>query len=602
MSGIAGIVNLDGEPIDCRLLTGMMEEIAFRGPDARNTWAGEGACLGHTLLRTTNESRDEHQPLSLDGKVWIVADARIDAREELAAVLRAYGQDVDVAVPDVELILFAWSVWRENCVEHLLGDFAFAIWDARERRLFCARDQMGVRQLYYAQVGQTVIFSNTLNCIRRHPGVSCRLNDLAIADFLLFDANQDPSATAFADIQRIPSAHSAMWGENGLQFRTYWTFPIDDPVFYSRQQDYVVHFRELLRTAVGDRLRVGRVGVLMSGGLDSSSLAATALDLVRNRSANDAVRAFTVAHPHDLERHYAEMVATGLGIPIEFDDNVAGIDPAWYRQSLHTPEPMPWPNSLAWDRAYHQHIASHSRVLFYGEGPDNALCYEWRPYVSHLFRRRCFGRIIHDLFSHVLIHRQIPIRALLQPLMPNRHKDYPQPIYPEWLNRDFENRFQLRARWETFRSAAAIVDSHPVRPDGYRSLALRSWQQLFNGFDAENTQACLEVRHPFLDLRLLRYLLRVPALPWCRSKYLIRRSMQGILPAPVLRRPKSPLFRNFWNERVVECGMPPFESAQSLESYIDADRVHWRPESGEKHFWVNFRVRSLGFWLRNLNC
>src|SRR6185369_13725568 len=174
------------------------------------------ASLGHTLLRTTEESTHERQPLSLDGKVWIVADARIDARQELIAGLRAGEQEVEAAVPDVELILRAWHVWGESCVEHLLGDFAFAIWDAGRRRLFCARDQMGVRPFFYACPGRGVIFSNTLDCIRRHPAVSCRLNDLAIADFLLFDANQDPATTVFAEIQRLPPAHTAVWDERGL--------------------------------------------------------------------------------------------------------------------------------------------------------------------------------------------------------------------------------------------------------------------------------------------------------------------------------------------------------------------------------------------------
>ncbi|HXU76882.1 MAG TPA: asparagine synthetase B, partial [Methylomirabilota bacterium] len=267
MSGFAGFVNLDGAPIDRAVLTKMMEAIAFRGPDARNTWSGEAACLGHTLLQTTDESADEHQPLSFDGKVWIVADARIDARQELVADLRARGRDVDINVPDVELILGAWCIWQENCVEHLLGDFSFAIWDDGRRRLFCARDQMGVKPFYYAHVGSWVGFSNTLECVLWHPKVSCRLNDLSIADFLLFNANQEPATTAFADIQRLPAAHTAVWSDNSLKLRRYWTLPIDEPVFYRRQQDYVARFQELLRAAVSDRLRTGRVGIFMSGGL-----------------------------------------------------------------------------------------------------------------------------------------------------------------------------------------------------------------------------------------------------------------------------------------------------------------------------------------------
>src|SRR5207344_3160791 len=118
---------------------------------------------------------------------------------------------------DVELILRAYLVWGEDFVEHLLGDFAFAIWDGPKQRLFCARDHLGVKPFFYAQVGQKLIFSSSLDCIRQHPAVSDRLNDLAIADFLLFDLNQDKATTSFADIQRVPPAHSATFSAEATE-------------------------------------------------------------------------------------------------------------------------------------------------------------------------------------------------------------------------------------------------------------------------------------------------------------------------------------------------------------------------------------------------
>ncbi len=601
MSGIAGFVNLDRAPADCAILAGMMEAIAFRGPDAQDTWAGEAACLGHTLLKTTDEAENEHQPFSLDGKVWIVADARIDARRELAQELRTRGHDtaIDTGVTDVELILRAYCAWQENCVDHLLGDFAFGIWDAPRRLLFCARDHFGVKPFYYAHLGQSVIFSNTLESVRRHPAVSDRLNDLAIADFLLFDSNQDPATTAFADIQRMPAAHCAIWSENGLQLRRYWTLPIDEPIFYRRQQDYILRFQELLRTAVNDRLRTNRVGIFMSGGLDSTTLAAMAHDLMKDRSGNDGVRAFTIVHDDDEERHYAGLVAASLKIPIEFGDNIAGIDPEWFRKSLGTPEPQPWPTNLAWERTYYRHMASHSRVALYGEGPDNALIYEWRPYLAYLLQQRRFRRLIHDSLSHAILHRRIPIGAVARLVVSGRAKDSPvqPPAFPDWLNPDFENRLQLRARWEE--QYAAKSSPHPIRPSAYQSFTLPTWQELTTGYDAERTRATLEVRHPFLDLRLLRYLLAIPVLPWCRSKYLLRKAMQGMLPEAVLWRPKTGIVENPWTKRMLDYGMPPLLPARSLEQYVDPARVPVVPGTGS--FWAEFRVRSLCFWLRNVN-
>ncbi len=178
MSGIVGMVTLDGSPIDRELLERMTASLAFRGPDAQVTWADGPVGFGHTLLRTTFESEHEQQPCSLDGQVWITADARIDDRANLIDKLAAHGREASLDVPDVELILHAYHVWGEKCVEHLLGDFAFAIWDGRERRLFCARDHFGVKPFFYAVVGGCFVFSNTLNCVRLHPGVSGRFERL----------------------------------------------------------------------------------------------------------------------------------------------------------------------------------------------------------------------------------------------------------------------------------------------------------------------------------------------------------------------------------------------------------------------------------------
>src|SRR5438552_13183588 len=195
MSGIVGIVNFEGAPVDRALLRRMTDFMTFRGPDEQRIWVDGNVGFGHTLLRTTFESEHEHQPFTLDGRVWIVADARVDAQADLIAKLASRGEEVERGVPDVELLLRAYLAWGEDCVDHLLGDFAFAIWDGPKRRLFCARDHLGVKPFFYAASSSCVILSNTLNALRLHPSVSDALNELAIGDFLLFDFNQDAATT-----------------------------------------------------------------------------------------------------------------------------------------------------------------------------------------------------------------------------------------------------------------------------------------------------------------------------------------------------------------------------------------------------------------------
>src|SRR5690349_22195239 len=182
MSGIAGIVNLDGSAIDRDPLVRMTKFMSFRGPDGEEIWTESNVGFGSTVLRTDN--------------FCITADARIDGCEN---------RDL---TDDLTRIVCAYEKWGEECVEHLIGDFAFAIWDKRSRRLFCARDHFGVKPFFYARVGNSFIFSNTLNALRLDRRVSDELNETAVYDYLDSGLNQDLSTTIFRDIQRLPGGHS----------------------------------------------------------------------------------------------------------------------------------------------------------------------------------------------------------------------------------------------------------------------------------------------------------------------------------------------------------------------------------------------------------
>jgi asparagine synthase (glutamine-hydrolysing) len=258
MSGIVGVLNLDGVPIDRALLERMTEFMTVRGPDDLQVWLKDAVGFGHTMLRTTWEAEYEHQPFTLDRQVWIIADARIDDREVLAQKLGIeplpsppFGKETRV-ITDVELILRAYLEWGNSCVEHLLGDFAFAIWDGRKRRLWCARDQFGVKPFYYARTQNTFLFASSIDCLRHHPQVSSELNEEAIGDFLLFGHNQNEENTIYRNIHRIPPAHRLIVTDNKQQLERYWHFPTGSEIRYQNDADYVEHYREIFSTAVKD--------------------------------------------------------------------------------------------------------------------------------------------------------------------------------------------------------------------------------------------------------------------------------------------------------------------------------------------------------------
>jgi asparagine synthase (glutamine-hydrolysing) len=596
MSGIVGILNLDGAPVDRRLLQRLTTFMTFRGPNDQRIWMNGNVGFGHTLLRTTIES--EHQPFTLDGQVWIVADARVDARGDLVAKLVARGENVELSSTDVELLLRAYHVWGEECVDHLLGDFAFAVWDGQKRSLFCARDHLGVKPFFYSHIGQTVIFSNTLDCIRQHPAVSDKLNDLAIADFLLFALNQEPGTTSFNDIQRIPPGHRTVWSVNDMNSGRYWKLPIDEPVFFKRTDDYVERFQELLRLSVSDRIRGKDVGILMSGGLDSPLLAATAVAQLGEPSN---VRAFSIVFEKvpDGERQYADAAARHLGIPIHFWVRDGGNRLGDWQTSAQTPEPNPAPWDAADEAQYTAQLPALSRVFFYGEGPDNALLYEWQPFLSHLRRTLNLGELIRSAVRHASLQRRVPLLPSLPRLWKHKRLEPQQESFPRWLNQDLVERLGLQDRWRIVNNPGPVL--HPIRPRAYRSLTSVLWPAMFESSDATVTSQPLDFYHPYLDLRLLRYMLSVPAVPWCRVKMLEREAARGLLPECVRTRPKTPLSNDSWFSRPTENRLSSSHNIHDkLWGYVTPSILSHKSE-GSPYASLESRAFALNHWMRGVS-
>lgn len=608
MSGICGIVNRDGAPVDHELLQRMTAFMTFRGPDAQDTWLEGPIGFGHTLLRTTFESEQEHQPLSLDGSVWITADARIDGQTELKKKLEAKGRPNLAAANDTELILHAYHAWGEDCVSHLIGDFAFAIWDEPRQQLFCARDHFGVRPFFYAETGQGLVFSNTLNCVRQHPAVSDTLNDLSIADHLLFEFIQDPTATAFADIQRLAPAQYLVWSASGIHLKTYWTLPDAGGVRYRPAGDYVEHFQELLNAAVSDRLRSNRVAVEMSGGLDSTAVTAVALAHLRSKGTAFELEAYTMVFDHlfaDPERHYADLAAKHMGIPIHYSvaDDFKLFESGEHTE-MHRPEPFHCPVTEMETCTMAAAARMGHRVVLTGWDGDSLLNESPKPYFHWLFRQRHFLRLIVGVTRYAAWQRRIVPLSFWDWLKQRRSTlKTTMPEYPNWLNPELERRLGLRARFEQVKRSTA--PEHPIRPAAYRAFdSLIGMSSFLDFCDAGVNHRPLEFRHPLMDLRLLDYCLSLPPFPWCVKKEILRAAVRGRLPEEVRLRPKTPLQEH---PTVLLLAQPEgqwidrFVAFPALNRYVVRESIPLvcgidDPDAT----WRNTRPLSLNFWLQNL--
>jgi len=216
---------------------------------------------------------------------------RLDGREDLQRQLERSDESFAAEATDEELILQSWRRWGKDGLAKLTGDLSFALWDGTERLLWCVRDLMGARPFFYAQSADTFYFSNTLEVLRQAPGVSSNLDPQFIGDFLLQEWSQDGARTVYRDIHRLPAGHALLYSDGELCVRRYTDFSIEEPLWLKRPEEYVERFQELLGNAVRDRLPRQPCGIFLSGGLDSTSVAAVACKIANQARAIGPLRA-----------------------------------------------------------------------------------------------------------------------------------------------------------------------------------------------------------------------------------------------------------------------------------------------------------------------
>ena len=319
MSAICGFWRLSGDIHPQMVCTQMLQALAAHGPDdsrllgddntseihASSRNALRDVALGHRLLKITSEDELESPPLaahshtdsvanaSSDETIWLVADARIDNRAELAALL-GIAADESAAMSDSTFILRAWQRWDQDCVDHLVGSFSFALWDARAKQFFLARDHAGNRPLYYRKTADFFAFATTARAIRTCPGVSSELEERQLARDLIGLPPEFPN-TRFREVNAIAPGHCLIVRRDGATHRRYWQIDRLRPVRFARDEDYVDAFLEIFDEAVRCRLRTtGGIATELSAGLDSGAVAATAARLLASGSVTNQLDRFTL--------------------------------------------------------------------------------------------------------------------------------------------------------------------------------------------------------------------------------------------------------------------------------------------------------------------
>jgi asparagine synthase (glutamine-hydrolysing) len=507
----------------------------FAGPDGDATEIGDRCALGHALLRTGNG--EVGQPATLDGRVWLSADVRLDDRSGLVSALRGRGQHPGRGADDANLVLHAYAAWGEHLLDHLAGDFAFVLWDGDRHEVLCACDQLGVISLHHATVNGQLLVASSPEILLLHEDVSDRLDEGALADFLLTGQTATFGTTAFAAIRRLPAAHVLRFADCQVSLRRYWQAREFEPLLRLRQPaDYVAHFRHLLELAVGDRIGSGPLSAMLSGGMDSTSVAAVAHGLRTSAGSVAQMRSVTGVlggSTGDQEGHYARLVADALGIESDLIDEsqLVSTDPL-AEPGLLTPEPTPY----QWSDLQYETFrvaARHSRTCLSGLGADPLLGFvPW--YWLEWLRNGHSRRLALTLTDHARLFGRRPrphLRTSVRYILQSRAAQAPS--LPKWLSGDFAARTDASLRLE-------LHSRHPAWTWDKRALSRDPvWQTWFNWMDPSYTRLPVRVRHPFTDLRLLNFVSRVPPEPWLSRKRILRDATEGLLPSEVRERPKT---------------------------------------------------------------
>jgi len=599
MSGLVGVWNLDGRPLDPTVLSLMSASLQHRGPDGEGRWLTGSLGVACQHLWVTPEETDEIQPLVGRSGVVLGLDGRLDNREQLLAALR-----LPRAASDATCALAAYETWNDSFAERLNGDFAIVVFDQRQRRLLLVRDAIGVRPLYYFRSQCLFAFGSEIKALLAHPDIPTDPEDEGLADFMLTSSRpvDRQEITCFAGVMAVVPSHMILVTPERVVARRYWDFDVAREIRLGSFEDYVEGFRERFAEAVRRRIRSRHpVTISVSGGLDSSSIFCQANTLRHRGTAMasgpeiagisyigaEGSEADERRYLRDIERQYDITIER---FPIEpLLGVVDGVD-----EQIRANEAPFLDYMWRVTRELHRRATARgSRVLLSGQWGDQVLfssaylvdlCRRlaWRKILRH---RREYARWFGAEETRVLAHRflldlgrhYIPT-LLVPPLKWVRRRvlgvERPRPWFAEsFLGRGLRFAGRPAAIGSGFHSAQA------------RSIYLEARSKYHVHCMEWNNKTCalhgLDAAFPFLDRDLLAFLMAVPGEMQNRNgvpRALLREAMRGVLPDTLRARTWKADFTNVVNRGVAE-GVSEITRALSAESlgvrlgYFDASRL-----------------------------
>ncbi len=561
MSGIFGILNLDGKPVAREHLDAMRDSMAYWGPDGSSVWQEGHVGLGHLMLFNTPEARYESLPLhhSASGVV-LTAHARIDNRDELISDLGLTA--TESAIPDGELILRSYLRWGEECVQHMIGDWAFAAWDLRQRKLFLARDHYGISGICYCRQPRFFAFASSIKGLLALPQVPQRPDLFRVAQ-LLTSWRGDGLQTAYEEIVRLPPAHTLTVTTDKVQVRRYWSPENLPPLRLKSDEEYVQAFMEVYTEAVRCRLPTPAsgewekgVGATLSSGLDSGSVCALAARELRARG--ERLPVFTSVPLYQTEgltgpNRYGDesplveadrQFIGNLDVHYIRAENVSLLAGMEHDLELHD-SPTHAAGNMFWIYALLQAAQQQGLgVLLTGQCGNGII--SWAGTIENFWPLILTGEwqtLWRKAKRSGLTPWKVIRRHLLRPVVepPRRvFRNAPGLLREPWaaysaISLPFARSLDLKRRMAAGGHDPTFTPT--ADPLQARLNLILPGATTIGALWAENGPAYgLEVRDPTMDKRLMEFCLAIPNEQYClngQDRALIRRAMKGLLPDEV---------------------------------------------------------------------
>jgi asparagine synthase (glutamine-hydrolysing) len=543
MSALGGVYNLDGAPVDEKVLAALGKGLAYRCADGGLEYRSGSIGMAFRAFHTTEESRLEVQPLISSRGDIICWGGRLDNREELIARLV---DDPPGECSDLAIVMAAYSKWGGDMLPIIIGDFALSLWDASAQTLLLARDAFGTRALYYHADAERVIWSSELRPLLDLCGVGLKIDDEYVAGYLTNTVEM--WRTPFEGIRSIQPGHALLVRGGRLEERRFWSPDPKREIYYKSDSGYEEHFRSLFRESVQRRLRSDRpVWAQLSGGLDSSSVVCMADQIIASGGASiQKLETVSYLYPDSPTADESEFIACveeqrgSPGVHICEDDDLTLAYLA--DESLEgMPNGLIGPGNR-FGRLCGELKKRNARVLLSGQCGDHLLWsgVEASPELADLLvggrvlelgrRLRAWGRV------HKRPYLQLLWKGAVFPILPRwvQVRYYAIESMPQWLDQKFVARMSLRERM--------------VSPSDSFGFGLPSrkaqWDLLSSAISmmfAEHywERGGIEVRLPYLHRPLVEFLLAIPFEQKIRPgepRSLHRRALRDVLPQRIARR------------------------------------------------------------------